>query len=235
MWAARWRNGLVLGMAVLAVGAGSAAAQRAALREVTTWGMAGASLALAVPVGEFDAHVGAGGGLDAFLAVHLDPAGITALRLDGSFLAYGRANDVAYLDGTFYSIPVGVTTTSYIVSFRGGPQLTLGTGPLRLYGFGQAGFSHFATTTSFGGYDCGCSSFADITEHDDLNFAMEAGGGLLVKLGRGRRGVLLDLGARYLRNGQARYLPASQVGSVAPLQSQANLVMITMGISVPLR
>lgn len=229
-------RGLTLSGA-LAVGmVGAAAGQRSALREVREWGLVGASAAFAVPVGEFAEHVGAGGGLDGFVSLNLDRAGLLALRFDGSALAYGRATDVAYLASP-YSYPVGVTTTSFILSLRAGPQITLGTGPLRLYEFSQAGFSYFATTTSFGGYDCGCGSFDDITEHDDINVAWEAGGGLLMRVGGDHSRVMLDVGARYLRNGRAQYLPARMVGdgTALPLEAQANLVALHVGVTVGLR
>lgn len=216
--------------------AGAAAAQRSALREVREWGLVGGSAAVAIPVGEFAKHVGAGGGFDAFASFNLDRAGLTALRVDGSILAYGRATDIAYVTSPYY-YPVGVTTTSFIVSLRAGPQITFGTGPLRLYGFGQAGFSYFGTTTEFGDYDCGCSSFDGITEHGDFNWAWDAGGGLLIHVGGVHSRLLLDLGARYLRNGQAQYLPARMVsdGSALPLETEANLVALHIGVTVGLR
>jgi hypothetical protein len=213
-----------------------AAAQRSALREVHNWGLAGGSLALAVPVGEFRDHVGEGGGFDMFMAFNLNRAGATAIRVDGSLLLYGSARDRAFLSGPYY-FPIGVTTSSFIASLRAGPQLTFGQGPVKLYGFWQGGFSYFATTTSFGGYDCGCGGYDEITEHGDMNLAWEAGGGFLVPLGHGRHRVMLDLGARYLANGQAQYLPARFVGNgtTLPIESEANLVAIHLGVTFALR
>lgn len=212
-----------------------ATAQRWALREVREWGLAGATAALAIPVGEFAEHVGAGGGMTGFLTLNLDRAGITALRIDGSALAYGRATELTSLDPYYYA--VGATTTSFIVGVRAGPQVTLGSGPVRLYGFGQAGFSYFATTTSFGDYGCYCGGYDDVTEQDDFTPAWEAGGGMLVRLGGYGSRVLLDLGARYLHNGRAQYLPARMVGdgSALPLETQANLVALHLGVTVGLR
>jgi hypothetical protein len=211
--------------------ANAATAQRWALREVRERGFAGIAAALAMPVGEFATHVGEGGGLDAFVSVHLDRAGLVGLRIDGSVLAYGRAVDLGSYQSPYYSVPT--TTTSFIASLRAGPQLTFGNGPVRLYGFGQAGFSYFATTTGFSDYDCGCGYDDDITEHDDVTLAWETGGGLLVGLGRR---VMLDLGARYLWNGQAQYLPARLVNDPNGLiESQANLVALHVGVTFGLR
>lgn len=219
----------VLTAALLLLTAAPAAAQRWALREVRERGLAGVSLALAMPVGEFANYVGDGGGLDAFVTVHLDRAGLVGMRIDGSLLAYGRTNDWWY-DGPYYAVPA--TTTSFIASLRAGPQLLFGTGPVRLYGFYQGGISYFATTTGFNDGYCGCNDDA-ITEHDDVTLAWEAGGGML--LGLGRR-VMLDLGARYLRNGRAEYLPARLVSAPdGVIESQANLVALHLGVTFRLR
>lgn len=236
MRAATLMRGLTVVSAFSIVIVSTAAAQRSALREVREWGLAGGSMAVAIPVGDFAQHVGAGGGIDLFTSFNLDRAGFSALRVDGSILAYGRTNDIAYVTSPYY-YPIGVTTTSFIASLRAGPQITLGTGPLRLYGFGQGGFSYFGTTTEFGDYDCGCDSFDSVTEHGDFNWAWEVGGGLLIHIG-GRHGrLLLDLGARYLNNGVAQYLPARMVndGSALPLETEANLVAVHIGVTVGLR
>jgi hypothetical protein len=229
-------RGLAAGSLMLVAMVQGASAQRSALREVRDWGLAGASLAVAVPVGEFATHVGEGGGIDGFMTFNLDRFGMTALRIDGSLLAYGRSTEHGYIDGPYYYEPVDLITTSWIVSLRAGPQITIGQGPIKMYGFGLAGFSVFTTSTQFSSYDCGCGSYDEVTEHDDLNLAWEAGGGLLVPLGHRQR-VMLDLGARYLRNGRAQYLPARFVGSgtTVPLESEANLVAIHFGVTFALR
>jgi len=228
-------RGLAAGSLLIAAVVQGASAQRSALREVRDWGLAGTSLALAVPVGEFATHVGEGGGIDGFMSFNLDHLGMTALRIDGSLLAYGRATDRAYLDGPYY-VPVDLITTSWIVSLRAGPQITFGQGPIKLYGFGLAGFSVFTTNTQFSSSNCGCGSYDEVTEHDDLNLAWEAGGGFLVPLGHRQR-IMLDMGARYLRNGRAQYLPARLVGdgTTVPLESEANLVALHFGVTFALR
>lgn len=205
----------------------AAHAQRG-LRRVHQWGTAGASAAMSIPVGEFAEHVSAGGGMTGFLAINLDPAGFSALRIDGSLLATSRAVDFSY--GSYY---YPATTTSYIVGLRAGPQITLGNGPMRLYGFGQAGFSYFVTSTDYGSCYCGGSNA--VTEHDDVTLSWESGGGMLVRLGGHGSRVLIDLGARYLYNGRAQYLPAWMVEDGQPIESEANLVALHLGITVGLR
>lgn len=227
---------LGLGLALTCVST-AALAQRSALREVRESGTAGGALLLGIPVGQFKDHVDVAGGVGGFAAFNLDRAGATSLRLDGSYLIYDNLRDVAYLSGGYVSYPVDLNTSSYIVTFRAGPQITLGQGPVRLYGFGMGGFSYFATSTS---YDdaCGCGgSFASATQYDDFNLAWETGGGLQIALGRGHQPVLLDLGARYLHNGRTSYVPARTLagGSITPIVSEANLVVVQLGLSIGVR
>jgi opacity protein-like surface antigen len=228
-----------IGMAVLGLTLTAAPlwGQRSALREVRNRGSAGGGLMVAVPVGEFGNHISIAGGLDLFGALSLDRSGALSLRLDGSWLAYDHVRDAGYVSSPYYSIPVDLNTTSYIASLRAGPQLTLGQGALRLYGFGLGGVSYFATETSAGG--CGCDSFGSITQYDDVTAAWEAGGGLQIKLGRGHTPVLLDLGARYLHNGRVTYLPARSLSGGAtvlrPIESEANVMIYQLGVTVGLR
>jgi len=225
----------VMALALIAA-PGRCRAQRAALREVHSVGTAGGGLLIGIPQGEFQQHVNAAAGFGGFVNVNVDRAGMTGIRLEGSFLVYDHLHDVAYLSGGYYSYPIGLTTSSYIASLRAGPQLTVGQGPLRLYGFGLGGVSYSATTTSFDD-NCGCGSYASTTEWDDVALAWEAGGGMQLALGRGHNPVLLDLGARYLHNGRVTYVPAQSLagGTLNPVASEANLVVLQLGVSVGLR
>lgn len=218
-------------LAALTTATSVASAQKWALRPVRDWGAWGMTGSIAIPVGEFAQHAGAGGGVSSFVTINVDPLGVTALRIDGSVLAYGRAVELSSYSYPYY-YPVGSTTTSFVAGLRAGPQLTFGRGPARLYGFGQAGFSYFATTTSYG--DCSCS-YDDVTEFDDFTWSWETGGGMLIRLGDSR--VLLDLGARYMHNGRAEYLPARFAAdpSAQPIESEANLVALHLGLTFGLR
>jgi opacity protein-like surface antigen len=230
------RRALVSLSLVLALVPVAAPGQRAALREVRSAGTAGGNLLIGIPQGEFQQYVKAAAGFGGFVNLNLDRSGATGMRLEGAFLIYDHLHDVAYLSGGYYSYPIGLTTSSYIASLRAGPQLTFGQGPLRLYGFGLGGVSYFATTTSFDD-SCGCGSFASTTEWDDVALSWEAGGGMQLALGRGHNPVLLDLGARYLHNGRVTYVPAQTLagGTLNPVASEANLVVLQLGVSVGLR
>jgi hypothetical protein len=231
-----------VGFAVLALlGAGlrPAAAQRYAsgLREARDLGSAGINLAVAVPVGEFN-RLDVAGGLDVFGALSLGRGGALAIRFDGSYLIYGAEH--RFVPQPFY--PVAVNTTYSIATFGLGPQLTLGQGPLRLYGFGTFGASYISARSSYRVDGCGCDAFASQTEFDDWQAALQGGGGLLLALRTRHTPVAIDLGARYLYNGDAWYVTPGDVvpqsnGSVAiyPVRTPANLVVMHLGVSVGIR
>jgi hypothetical protein len=199
------------------------------LREVHDIGNAGVNLVVAVPVGEFRQHVDVAGGLDVFGAFNLGGSGL-ALRLDGSYLIYG--SDHSLVAQPYY--PVNITTTYSITSLGIGPQVTLGQGPVRLYGFGTVGFSYIWARSS--------DAFASGTDFDDWTGALQGGGGLLLNLRSRRVPIAIDLGARYLSNGDAWYVSPGDVvpqpnGDVViyPVRSRANLVMFHAGVSIGLR
>lgn len=233
------RVGLVA-LAVMVAGVRPGVGQRYAsgLREVRNVGSAGINLAVAVPVGEFNRNVNVAGGVDVFGALSLGRGGAVAIRFDGSYLIYGDEN--RYIPQPFY--PVAVNTTYSIATFGIGPQLTVGQGPVRLYGFGTFGASYISARSSYRVDGCGCDAFASQTDFDDWQGALQGGGGLLVALRTRHAPVSIDLGARYLYNGDAWYVTPGDVvpqpnGSVAiyPSRTPVNLVVMHLGVSVGIR
>ena len=207
------------------------------LREVRDAGSAGLNLVVAVPTGEFRQNVDIAGGLEAFGVFTLGRSGL-ALRVNGAYLIYGSDNTI--LSQPYY--PVAITTTYSIANFGIGPQVTLGQGPVRVYGFGTVGFSYIWARSSYGLDGCGCDVFASGTDFDDWTGALQGGGGLLINLSNRRVPIALDLGARYLANGDAWYVSPGDVvpqpdGSVViyPVRSKANLVAFHAGVSIGLR
>jgi hypothetical protein len=70
-----------------------------------------------------------------------------------------------------------------------------------------------------------------------VTFAASGIGGLLIRLRRGHRPIFLDLGARYIANGEAEYLREGSITIVndqvifQPIRSATNLVVYHVGVS----
>ncbi len=195
----------------------------------------GFGVALALPQGEFETYVDPSFGLSAFLLYNFDRSGQFGLRLDGSYIHYGRETVRRPLSQTIQRVLVDVTTDNEIFSLQVGPQLTLHAGALRPYLNVAAGFSYFATRSSVSGSD-DFDDFASSTNFDDFTFAWTSGGGLWV--GVSRRVSLLFSG-QYVRNGRVRYLREGSIreapdGSISftPIESTANLLVLQFGVSV---
>ena len=199
--------------------------------------------ALAVPIGEFGDHVNLAGGAGLGGLLFLDRGGLAAIRVDGSFVVYGHESYRTSLSPTVPFVDVDVSTTNSILGLGLGPQVYLGSGPLRPYFFGTAGFSYFITQTSVGGdqYD---EPFASTTNFDAFSLALAAGGGLSVSLREGENPISLDLAGHYQHNGLTEYLTdgARNLRQLPrggwranPVVSDANLLTYRLGVSVGVR
>lgn len=203
-------------------------------------GAVGGQLLFAFPVGEFEENVDFGFGLGVHGRIELDPSGLFSLRGDLGFINYG--NETIRICVTQPCRVTGDLTTSNNIFLLGvGPELGLGSGPVRVYGNVGIGFSYFATTSSVSGNNNFGDPFAEDTNFDDITFAWTAGSGIEVRIWSGRVPVSLDLGARYHGNGEARYLRRGDIedepdGSVTlhPRQSETNLWTMSLGVSVGL-
>ena len=189
----------------------------------------GLNLALGLGRGRFQQFVQAAGGFGLYGAVPIALRGGVALRADFSVLFHGFDS---------WSGPPAFNTESYITSLRAGPQLALPLGPVQLYGFWAGGFSYLATDAN---PDDACECAFTQTLHDDLTWVSEVGGGVRVALGRWPSRPALDLGVRAMRNGLASYVTGGGVtqnsdGSftVRPIRSEANLLLIQLGVSASL-
>ena len=189
----------------------------------------GLNLALGLGRGRFQQFVQAAGGFGLYGAVPIALRGGVALRADFSVLFHGFDS---------WSGPPAFNTESYITSLRAGPQLALPLGPVQFYGFWAGGFSYFATDAN---PDDACECAFTQTLHDDLTWVSEVGGGVRVALGRWPSRPALELGVRAMRNGLASYVTGGGVtqnsdGSftVRPIRSEANLLLIQLGVSASL-
>src|SRR5256886_11396259 len=68
---------------------------------------------------------------------NLDGRGAVALRFDGAYLQYGNEDRPLALAGSGGLVSLDMNTSFFIASLRAGPQLMLGRGRGRAYGFGD--------------------------------------------------------------------------------------------------
>jgi hypothetical protein len=188
-----------------------------------------------VPVGQFREFVDVHPGMGAAVTI----GGPVGLRIGGTLLVYGHEQQIVPYPGSYGRYYLGANTDNIIGTFGLGPQITLGGGPVRLYGYGTIGIGYFATVSSWGD-GCGCYD-AGQTNFDDWALAREAGGGLQIRLAR-RSPAFLDLSARYMRNGRVEYLREGSMYEdadgrivVSPVESFANLVTFQIGMSFGIR
>jgi len=220
---------LALSLTALTVGAAAASAQYRGLREIRgDEGSFGVNLAVGAPAGAFAQNVDVAGGIDAFGTLNLGAGSPLGLRFEGAYLVYGAEHQF------------DLNTTYAIATIGVGPQITLGRGPMRLYGFGTVGLSYISAYSSFPDY-CGCYGYGSQTDFSDWTQALQAGGGVLLTLGR-RTPVSLDIGARYLYSGFANYVAPGDVqpqpnGDVVVFTSRArpNLTIVHVGVSIGIR
>jgi hypothetical protein len=228
-------GGMGLVALMLAVGAGDAVGQSNLVP--VRRNVLGASAALMQPTGEFEQFVRWGGGLDLNFVAGLQRQGPLGLRVEGSVLWYGHEQYDVWVGPRLLNSFYRVNTDNFIANLGVGPQLTLGTGAVRPYGFGMAGISYFATRSSVEN-DWG-DTWDSETNFDDARFALGAGGGLLVQLGGRSHPLFLDVGAHWTYNGRTNYLREGSIieypdGSmlIVPIRSDANHWTLRLGVAV---
>jgi hypothetical protein len=197
---------------------------------------------VAQPVGDFDTYVDVGFGAGGTFRINLDAQGIASLRFDLAFVNYGNeTKEVCLGGGAGCRITLDLTTSNNIATGHGGLQLMLPAGPVRPYAHAGIGGSYFGTESRVRGTS-NSDDFASTTNFDDGTFSWIGGGGLMIPLSFGRTPVSIDLGARYLDNGEVTYLTEGGItdnpdGTITlhPIRSEANLVKYHLGVSIGIR
>ncbi len=230
------RSGLrawLIVLTALAVGAPTAMAQH----DGGPAGQVGITLLLGDPLGDMGTLVDQAFGLQIDGGVPVAAEGHLRLRADFGFLIYGHERQEFC-----YAVPVGcrigldMTTDNAIVFGGIGPEIVLARGAVEPYVNASLGFSYFVTTSSLG--DDGYEDFASTTNYSDGVFAWRAGGGVRVRVSRGRTPVFIDLGVERHENGVADYLTEGDIfdhpdGSITlyPNRTEANVMTFRMGVT----
>jgi hypothetical protein len=220
-----------------------AAAQADTLALEPIRGAAGGSLVGLQPRGEFAENVNGAFGATGHFLHRLDPQGIIALRADLGFMVYGSEKYRTTLgSGPLGLITVDVNTTNSIARGGLGLQLMAPGASIRPYVNATAGFSYFFTESSVEGINNSNDDFASTTNYDDGGFAWTAGGGLYIPVGAPKGNPLnLDLGVTWIDSGRRRYLRDNGITfennqvQLNPVESEAQGLMFTLGLSIALR
>lgn len=205
-------------------------AQRSALREVRNEGSVGLTFVVAQPLGEFRRNGDVAAGLTGFVVVGVDRMASLGIRIDGQYMIY---------DSDYRGY--GISTTSSIGSLALGPQVTLGQGPIRPYGFATVGASMFWSSVSDAN-SCGCYDSDVFVLNGRFTTVAQLGGGLLITVSRRRTAVALDLGVRDVRHDRVRYVPAHGItensdGSftVERVETPVRMLVYQIGVSFSIR
>src|SRR5690349_21291533 len=139
----------------------------------------GGNLVLSQPKGEFANNIDNGFGVDGFVRMRLDRAGVLSVRADLGGAQYGSETlPAGYIYGG--RIGVQVETTNSIFWGSIGPQLTAPVGPIRPYANAAIGFMSFMTNSSVkgtGAYEG--ETYASTENQSDNTHAWIFGGGVL--------------------------------------------------------
>lgn len=193
----------------------------------------------AQPEGEFARYVDGGVGLDLNGSFSLDEAGIVSVRANLGFIQYGReTRQVCFSATVGCRILLDLTTSNDILVGGIGPELALPTRSVRPYLFGTAGFSYFSTRSSLEG-TTDTREIAETENYGDGTLTWVGGGGMTIRLSRGRHPIDLDFGVEYHDNGRAEYLREGDIvdepdGSITlhPTRSETDFTTFRVGVRV---
>jgi hypothetical protein len=199
----------------------------------------------ALPQGEFKDNVEKNGfGIGGSFGYRI-PESPVCLGAEFDFAVYGQARyDASYYLGELpVRVRVRVQTDNSIMEGLLKLRLQPPAGVIRPYVDGLFGFNYLATTTTITDwrYD---EEVASDTNQDDTALAWGGGGGIMIRLSDrgpepgmgGLRAILLDLRARYLVGGEAKYLKEGTIhvvdGRLVEDLRQSKTDLVTVGVGV---
>jgi hypothetical protein len=202
-------------------------------------GAVGLHFQVTEPKGEFAANTNNGFGLGGYVIRALDSNNILNLRADFSFVSYANSRRRIPLAGTGGLVQLDLRTSSNIVSVVAGPQLLGPTGAFTPYATALGGFSVFWTESSVEGSQNTNTPFASTTNSSDAVWAYGGAVGSYIRVTGGATPVRLDLGARFLRHDDARYLTSDRVRQAfetnavpVPVRGRADFITYYIGATL---
>lgn len=202
-------------------------------------GSFGAHLQVSEPKGDFARNTDNGFGIGGYVLAGLDENKIINWRADASFVTYANSRRQIPLAGTGGLIQLNLRTNSSIVSVVTGPQLLGPTGVFTPYASALGGFSVFWTESTVEGTQNTNTPFASTTNSSDAVWAYGGAVGAYIRVYNGRNPVRLDLGARFLRHDDVRYLNDERVRDAfennrpaVPVRGRADFVTYYAGVNI---
>lgn len=230
---------LALLLAAPAVGAQEAEIEDPLARPVRA--QVGGSLYYARPLGDFADRIEQGWGGNLHGTLLLGEPGAIGLRFDAGFMGYGRERYRDCLTSTCL-VEADITVSNNLAWIGVGPQLQVPVGPLRPYVAGQVGWTWLWTDSEIEGTNNDNQPFASSTNFSDNVFSYGGTAGVLIPVSQGANPIAIDLGARWLRNGEVEYLREGDIvinpGNRPTLlvqRSRADLVLYYVGVTVGVR
>jgi len=232
---------LVAVSSLLLTSVGGAQSRRSAddSRPGSRRGSVGIHLQVTEPKGDFAANTDNGFGVGGYVMGSLDRHKIVNLRADFSFLSYANSRRRVPLSGTGGLIQLDLRTSSNIVSVVTGPQLLGPAGRFTPYASALGGFSVFWTESTVEGSQNTNTPFASSTNSSDAVWAYGGAVGSYLRLSNGATPVRLDLGARFLRHDDARYLTDERVRTAfdndatpVPVRGRADFITYYLGVNI---
>lgn len=191
------------------------------------------------PKGDFARNTDNGFGAGGYVLARVDRNSILNFRADVSFLNYASSRRRIPLANSGGLIQLDLNTTSNIVSVLAGPQLLGPTGVFTPYATALGGFSVFWTSSTVEGSNNDNTPFASTTNSSDAVWAYGGAVGSYIRLTKGRVPVRLDLGARFLRHDDVRYLNDQRVRDAfnnnttpIPVRGRADFVTYYLGANI---
>ena len=202
----------------------------------------GGHFTVALPKGEFDEKVENNGYGFTGQALFFMPSSPVAIGASLGGLIYGSESREEPFSMTIPDVTVDVETRNYILTGHAVLRLQPPSGPFRPYVDGVIGFHYLFTQTSIKSQ---AENVASDTNWDDGVLSYGGGGGIMFEIlaGGAKRGskpfkVYADIGARYLKGGEAQYLKEGSIrredGRVLydVEESKTDLLAIYVGVSV---
>lgn len=202
-------------------------------------GSVGIHLQVTEPKGDLAKNTDNGFGFGGYVLAGIDQNKIFNVRGDFSFVTYANSTRRIPLTGTGGLIQLDLKTSSNIVSVVAGPQLLGPTGIFTPYATALGGFSVFWTESTVEGSNNTNTPFASTTNSSDAVWAYGGAVGSYIRVYNGRNPVRIDLGARFLRHDDVRYLTDDRVRDAyennrpaVPVRGRADFITYYLGVNI---